>query len=149
MATLSVFAFLTVSPVGAQERSTSGGFTIEAVGGALGSAVGVGVGLLITDPGDCGGEDLQCIVGGLGITGLIAAAGAPVGTLLAGHAWDTEPSLLGAALGSIAGAAVGIGVIKLFDEAGASLEGLGAGVTFTLSHGIVTALGSRWVEALR
>lgn len=149
MATLSVAALLAVSPVGAQERSASGGFAIEALGGALGSAVGVGVGLLITDPGDCGGEDLQCILEGLGITGLVAAAGAPVGTLLAGHAWDTQPSLLGAALGSIAGIAVGLGVIKLFDEAGVSLEGLGAGVTFTLSHGVVTALGSRWVAALR
>jgi hypothetical protein len=138
-----------VSPIGAQERSASGGFAIEAVGGALGSAVGVGVGLLITDPGDCDGEDLQCILEGLGITGLIAAAGAPVGTLLAGYAWHTQPSLLGAALGSIAGIAVGLGVIKLFDEAGVSVGGLGAGVTFTLSHGIVTALGSRWLAALR
>jgi hypothetical protein len=149
VAALTVAGLLAVSPLDAQERSASGSFAIEAVGGALGSAVGVGVGLLITDPGNCDGEDIQCILEGLGITGLIAAAGAPVGTLLAGKAWDTEPSLLGAVLGSIAGVAVGLGVIKLFDEAGVPLEGFGAGVTFALSHGVVTALGSRWLAALR
>jgi len=147
--TLAVAALLLASPAGAQERTTAAEFSIEAAGGTLGSALGVGIGLLIADPGDCDGEDLQCILEGLGVTGLVAAATAPLGTVLAGRAYDTEPSMLGAVLGSVAGVAVGLGVIKLFDEAGVPLEGLGAGVAFTLSHGIVTALGSRLVAALR
>jgi hypothetical protein len=149
MAPVLVAAPLLVTPLGAQERSGGAAFGIEAAGGTLGSGVGVGLGLLISDPADCDAEDVACILEGLGVTGLVAAAAAPVGSVLLGRANDTEPSLLGAAIGSVAGIAVGLGVIKLLDEGGATLNGLGAGVVFTVSHGVVTALGSRLVAALR
>jgi hypothetical protein len=121
---------------------------IEAAGGTLGSAAGIGVGLAVARPDECDGEDIECILRGVGAVGLIAAVTAPLGTYALGNALDTGVSGWGALLGSVAGLAAGAGVIKLFDEAGENLDGAGAVVAVSLTHGVVTALGSRLAAAL-
>jgi hypothetical protein len=122
---------------------------VEATGGILGSAAGIGLGVALAQPDECDAEDLECILAGVGAVGLVAAITAPLGTELVGNAFDTEPSLLGAVLGSVAGLAAGAGVIKLFDEAGTNVEGAVAVIAVSLTHGIVTAAGSRLVASMR
>ena len=155
VATLSRVAMLgavnlTAAPVAAQVTPSVGrAFVWEATGGVLGSAAGIGLGLAIAEPDECDAEDLACILRGVGAVGVAAAIAAPVGTYLIGSALDTQPSLWGAVLGSIAGLAAGAGVIKLFDETGNDVEGAAAVVAVSLTHGVVTAVGSRLVASMR
>ena len=147
---LSVLAVWS-SPAAAQappSASFGRSFAVETTGGVLGSAAGIGIGLAVARPDECDSENIECILRGVGAVGLIAAVTAPVGTYALGNALDTGVSGWGAILGSVAGLAAGAGVIKLFDEAGENIEGAGALVAVSLTHGVVTALGSRLVAAL-
>jgi hypothetical protein len=138
------------SPVAAQTTpSPPRAFVWEATGGILGSAAGIGLGIAVADPDECDAEDLECILRGVGAVGLVAAVSAPLGTYILGDVLDTEPSPWGAALGSIAGLAASLGVIKLFDEAGNGVEGAAAVVVVSLTHGVVTAVGSRLLASMR
>ena len=131
-----------------QERSGGAAWAIEAAGGAIGSAVGFGVGLLVVD--DNCGDDLDCIFADVAAVIGTATAGSAIGTWILGNATDTDPSLGGAALGALAGAVAGLGVIKLFDEIDPGLdEGATAVIGFGIAQGAVTALGSRIGAALR
>jgi hypothetical protein len=156
MATRSVVLLGTLvalpSPAGAQPapgRTFGSAYAIEATGGVLGSAFGIGVGVAVVRPDECDAENLECILRGVGAVGLVGALTAPLGSYAAGRAFDTQPSPWGAFLGSVAGLAAGVGVIKLVDEAGGRVEGAGAVIAVSLTHGVVTALGSRLVAGLR
>lgn len=106
--------------------------------------------MLIARPDDCDGEDIECILGGLGFVGLTTAVGGPAGLMLIGNWADTSPSGWGSAVGSVAGVAAGAGVLKL-------LEGLDDDTTpvlisvvaFTGTHAILTTIGSRIGAAIR
>jgi hypothetical protein len=57
---------------------------------------------------------------------------------------DTRPSTPGAIAGSLAGIAAGIGVVHLFsEELDLTRSDAALFVTYSLTQGIVTALGSR------
>ena len=130
-------------------RTPAGAWAIEAAGGTLGSAVGFGVGALMAG-GDCEAEDLECYLDAVGRVLLTASAGSTLGTWTLGKATGTEPSLVGAALGSLAGAIAGAGAIKLLDEIDPSAdEGGGAVIAFSVAQGVVTAGASRLAAVLR
>ena len=62
----------------------------------------------------------------------------------AGRWRDTAPSGWGAAIGAVAGAAGGVGVIKLIEEIDpGGAEGVGALALYGLTHGLVTGLFTR------
>jgi hypothetical protein len=147
---LILVAVLAAAPgLAGQQRGGGEAWAIEAAGGSVGSLVGFGVGALMAR-GDCEAEDLECYLDAVGRVLLTASAGATLGTWGLGKATDTEPSLVGAALGSLAGALAGAGVIKLIDEASSNSDaGGGAVIGFSIAQGAVTALGSRIGAALR
>jgi uncharacterized membrane protein YfcA len=133
------------------QRSSGSAFAIEALGGVAGSLAGVGAGLLITRAvGGCESEDLVCNLRRAATTGAAGVVGATAGAYLAGRAGDTEPSVIGSLLGALAGAAAGVGVLHLLTEE-TSLGDNNATlvVAYSVTQGIVAAIGSRIVSAAR
>ena len=123
---------------------TAESYLTEAAGGALGSVAGFGIGIALARPDECNSEDLGCILNGVAVALVGSAAGAGVGAWSAGRWRDTEPSGWGAAIGAVAGAAGGVGVIKLIEEIDpGGAEGVGAIAIYGLTHGLVTALFTR------
>jgi predicted RNA-binding protein with PUA-like domain len=138
-----------VSVVGhAQVKSSAPAFVVEAAGGIAGSFTGFGLVYALGDR--CAGEDLACEIrtaGGAIAAGTVVSA---LGTYWAGKAFDTNPSGLGAALGSIAGAAAGIGAWHLMtEELDVVKSDAGAIITYGVVQGLMSALGSRVVRALK
>lgn len=116
----------------------------ETGGGILGSLAGLGLGLAISRPDRCDSEDIECALERASLAALTSIAGATVGAVMAGKAVDSEPSAAGAVLGAIAGTVAGVVMIKVIDEAfSGRQEGAGAVVTFSVSQGFLTAVGSR------
>jgi hypothetical protein len=147
-----VVLLLTASPTVVLSQRTApaavtgaSAFAAEAVGGAAGSALGVVVGLAIADPDDCAVEDdVVCPLKRLSVAGLMGVLGATMGTVVAGRAARTNPSLIGAFLGAVVGAAAGIGLDHLVtEEMGQSLGDVGAIALFSLTQGVLAAAGSR------
>jgi hypothetical protein len=132
----------------AGQPSAGQSFALEAAGGIAGSMLGFGVIYLSNDR--CGVEDLGCTLESVftGIViGTVASAG---GAYFAGKAGNTDPSLLGASLGAIAGVGAGIGLWALFTEQlDVGNKEIAAALTFTVTQGLVTALGSRLLRGLR
>lgn len=125
-------------------RQSGAAFPVEFLGATAGSLIGLGAGLLIASPDACDNEDIGCIIERLGMVGLFSAVGAPAGTMLAGGWADTRPSLVGAAIGSLAGVAAGAGLLKLGEEIDDDpLPVLYALVAYGGAHGLLTAVGSR------
>jgi hypothetical protein len=144
-----LFAAAGAGTASAQERTGMMGWTIEAAGGTIGSVAGFGIGMAIFDEEDCG-DDLVCIFEGVAGVLALSSAGATVGTWGLGSAANTNPSVLGAALGSIVGAAAGLGMLKVLEEIESDWdEGTAAIVGFTVTQGVFTAIGSRVGKALR
>jgi hypothetical protein len=147
-----ILPLLTASPTVALPQRTApaavtgaSAFAAEALGGAAGSAVGVVLGLSIARPDDCPVEDdVVCPLQRLSVAGLMGVAGATIGTVVAGRAANTNPSLVGAFLGAVAGAAAGIGLDHLItEEMGQSLGDVGAIALFSVTQGVLAAAGSR------
>jgi hypothetical protein len=125
-------------------------FAIEAGGGIVGSGIGVAVGIAISGVNRCPVEDdVVCIFKRLGVAAGIAAATSAAGTYSAGRMGDTRPSAPGAIIGSVAGVAAGLGVLRLIDEGTAKPGRVGSAIVFAVSHGIVTAVGSRVGATIR
>jgi hypothetical protein len=135
----------------AQGRSGAAAWGIETGGGALGSAAGFGLGIVIVAQDEDGcGDDLGCIFSDVALVLATASAGSALGAWGLGGAMDTGPSLLGAAIGSLAGAAAGLGMLKVVEEIDPMWDEGGPSVlSFTLTQGAVTALGSRIAAAVR
>jgi hypothetical protein len=158
---VTLAALLTFAPFGptralaqrAAPSAVSGAraFAVEAVGGTVGSALGIGLGLAIARPDNCpSNEDLACILRRLGTVGIVGVAGATVGTFVAGRWAASDPSIVGALLGAAVGAAAGIGLEHLVtEELNQSLGNAGAVVLFSVTQGILAAAGSRIGAALR
>lgn len=129
-------------------RTGAAAFLVEAAGGTAGSLAGFGVGYALADR--CDSEDLVCNLENAGTALLAGTVLAALGTYVAGRLGDTEPSALGAGLGAVAGAAAGIGVWHLLtEELNVVTSDAGAVASYVVTQGIVTALGSRLVRALR
>ena len=137
----------------AQREPRSGGaaFTIEAVGGVVGSLVGVGAGVFVTRAVDeCDSEDLACNLKQTATTGAVSVVGATAGAYLVGRSTNTEPSFAGSLLGAVAGAAAGVGVVHLLnEESNLANNNATLVVAYSVTQGIVAAIGSRIVAAIR
>lgn len=134
----------------AQERGFGSRLAIEAVGGTVGSAAGLGLALLAFSPDRCPTDDIECILERLGGAGLAAAAGGSLGAWQLGRMENTEPSLLGSVIGAIGGVAAGLGVIQLMENAGeGDPDPVIAFIGFSVTEGIVTGLFSRMFAAFR
>lgn len=143
-----------VAPTNAHaQRATPSGvsaFAIEAAGGTVGSIVGVTLGIAIARIDDCDSDDLACLLSGLSVGGVGGVVGATLGTVLVGRRFNTRPSTAGAIVGSLVGAAAGIGVVHLLtEEANMRLERVGSLLVFSVTQGLVTALGSRIGASIR
>jgi hypothetical protein len=132
-------AFLASNPVA--QRVGTQAFLIESAGGVSGSLLGFG--LVYLAASDCG-EDLSCTLQqafGAVALGTVASAG---GAYLAGRLAETQPSGVGALLGAVAGAAGGIGLWHLItEELNLVVSDEAAVLSYTITQGMVTALGSR------
>jgi len=134
------------------QSPVSGGraFGVEAGGGIVGSLAGVAVGLAISRPDLCGVDDLECTIKGLGAAGIGSVIGATAGTLIAGRSIGSRPSGIGAFVGSVAGAFAGVGLVHaMTEEANLKLEKPLTIAVYSLTQGIITALGSRFGASLR
>jgi hypothetical protein len=150
MVLCGALALFTVEMQAQARPSDTRAFAVEALGGAIGSAAGAVAGLIISDVDACSVEDLRCTLRGLGVAGIGSAVGATAGTFLAGRAAGSRPSLVGAVLGSAAGVVAGVAVVHgLTEEANLNLDKPMTIAAYTITHGIVTALGSRLFAALR
>ena len=155
----ALIVLLAPHPAGAQRASAavfgpnrplaSGrAYAIEAAGGIAGSMLGWA--FIYKMANDCAVEDTGCIIRSAAVGIVISGITAPAGTYFAGKAGGTNPSLLGASLGGIAGAAAGIGVWHLWTEELSIGNGTLTGIlTYSITQGLVTAAGSRLVRALR
>ncbi|MGK2962546.1 MAG: hypothetical protein ACSLFK_10425 [Gemmatimonadaceae bacterium] len=135
----------------AQSRpSDTRAFAVEAAGGIIGSAAGAVAGLVISEVDECSVEDLGCTIKGLGVAGIGSAIGATAGTYLAGRSAGSRPSLFGAVLGSAVGVVAGAAVVHgLTEEANLHLDKPMTIAAYSITHGIVAALGSRLFASLR
>jgi hypothetical protein len=130
--------------------TTGQSFLVEWGGGAVGSAIGGGIGFLIASESDCPTEELACSFEKAGIALAASAVGSGAGTWLAGRMGDTEPSGLGAAIGALLGVPAGIGVVHLLSEDTEWVRNDAAlFASYALTQGIVSAIGSRIVASLR
>jgi hypothetical protein len=133
-----------------QNPTAAVAFLIELAGGAVGSLGGFGLGVLITDPEDCSSDDLLCYLEDVGIALAISGGTAALGAVLAGRVADTHPSVPGAFVGSVVGIAAGLGVVHLIsEEFDLSRDRAALWLGYTVTQGVVTALGSRLFAALR
>lgn len=116
-------------------------FALEALGGTVGSLVGIGIVGLASN---CGVEDLRCLLLTVGAGGAMGAVGATIGTTLVARRTNSRRSIPGAALGAVVGTGVGLGIHWLLNRA--SDRNLGDKVVvpiFVLAQGVFAALGSR------
>ena len=131
-----------------QAESRAPAFVTEWAGGTLGSLAGLGLGLLIAQPSRCGGDDIECVFDTLGTVWLTSSLGSGAGVQIGGRLGDTNPSLTGALIGGVVGAVAGALVLTLMEEA-VRTDGTLAVATFSLTQGLVSALGSRVGRALK
>lgn len=123
---------------------TGESFLIEAAGGAVGSLAGLWLGVGLGGVGECGVENLECMLKGAAVALVGSAAGAGIGAWGAGRWRETEPSGWGAAVGGVAGLAAALGVVRILEESSPrGGEGVGAIVAHGVTHGLVTALFTR------
>ncbi len=116
---------------------------LEALGGTVGSLVGMGI---VAAASNCGVEDLGCLLLTVGAGGAVSAIGATVGTTLVARQTGSRRSIPGALLGSVVGTGARLGVHYLLNRE--SDRNLGDKVVvpiFALSQGIFAAWGSRLV----
>jgi hypothetical protein len=124
-------------------------FAVEALGGVVGSTVGFGI-IALARQDDCDVEDTVCLLESAGLAIALGTATSAVGTVLAGRSFETEPSVLGASIGALAGIAAGLGVSHLLtDELNVTNSDVAAVLGYTITQGVVTAIGSRIVRGLR
>ena len=141
--TLALLLGLATGPSGLLAQRS---LVVESAGGVVGSLAGFGLGWAAFGDHACG-DDLTCVLRRAGALSATSAIGAVSGAWLAGRLGATEPSVVGGALGAVVGVAAGIGLAKVFEEAG---EGRGAQmVAFSVPLGMLTGVGSRIGAALR
>jgi len=131
-----------------QTPATGGrAFLIESAGGTAGSALGFGLIYLLGR--DCDVEDLGCNLQNAFGAVAVGTAASAAGAYLAGRLGNTRPSGWGATVGSIAGAGGAIGLWHLLTEELDVVNDQGAVVvTYALTQGLMTALGSRIGRAI-
>jgi hypothetical protein len=120
--------------------NTGGSFVIEALGGSLGSLLGIGAVALTS----CVGDDLGCSIIRIGAGGVAGAVGSTLGTTLAARHTTSRRSVVGAALGAAVGTGVGLGVHYAFNRnSDRNLDNAVVVPIFVISQGTFAAIGSR------
>ncbi|MEZ4416257.1 MAG: hypothetical protein R3E10_10980 [Gemmatimonadota bacterium] len=115
-------------------------FWLETGGALIGGALGFGAVALAHDPGNC---ELECQLREAGFALSMGWVGGAAGAWLAGRAFDTRPSALGALVGSLAGVMAAVGTAHLLsEEANVSTTALVV-VPVASVHALLTAAGSR------
>lgn len=126
----------------AQSRHTGHvSFALEALGGSVGSAIGIGI-VALSDR--CGVEDLACTIQSVALAGVAGLAGAALGSTAVARAAHAPRSALGAVLGGIVGTGVALGVHAAINRG--TDRNLGDRIVaplFVLGQGIFAAWGSR------
>jgi hypothetical protein len=141
----------TAAPTAQAGASPTGfsAFGLEALGASVGSALGFGI-IYLTRKDECDVEDLSCNLESAFAAIVVGSAGAAAGDYIVGKLFDTRPSAVGAIVGAVAGAAAGVGTWHLFkEELGIVNTSEGYAATYVITQGVVTALGSRLVRALK
>ena len=133
---------LASTPVQRSERDY-GSFALQSLGGTVGSAAGLAIGLAVTN--DCDGEDdVVCGLKKASLTGAIGVIGATVGVAVVGRDASQRPSIIGSLLGGVVGSIVGIGLHHLItEEMSQQIPDVGTIALFTLSQGTFAAAGGR------
>jgi hypothetical protein len=127
---------------GLSRQTPRSSFALEALGGSVGSAAGIGAVLLLSD---CGADDLACDIISVSVAGAAGVLGATIGTALVARQTHAKHSVAGATLGAILGTAVGLGVHYLLNSN--SDRNLGDAIVvpiFAISQGFLAAIGGRW-----
>jgi hypothetical protein len=122
-------------------------FLLEALGGSVGSLVGIGI---VGLTANCGIDDLACVITSVGAGGALGVVGATIGTVLMAQYTGADRSALGALLGAVVGTGAGLGVHYLVNRA--SDRNLGDAVVipiFVLAQGTFAAIGSRVIGRSR
>jgi hypothetical protein len=130
------------TPSGLSQPARHGSLALEVLGGSLGSAIGIGAVVLISD---CGVDDLACDIISAGAAGAAGVLGATLGTAFVARQTGAKHSVAGAALGAIIGTAVGLGVHYLINSN--SDRNLGDAIVlpiFAVSQGLFAAIAGRW-----
>ena len=123
-------------------------FGLEALGASVGSALGFGI-IYLARNDECDVEDLSCNLESAFAAIVVGTAGAAAGDYIIGKLFDTRPSGVGAIVGAVAGAAAAVGTWHLFREELGLNSKAGEAATYVITQGVVTALGSRLVRALK
>jgi hypothetical protein len=125
----------------ARSQAARGSVLLEALGGSVGSAVGIGLVLL----SECGVDDLACEILTVGVAGVAGVTGATLGTALVARQTGARHSTMGAVAGAVLGTGVGLGVHYLLNRN--SDRNLGDMIVvpiFAISQGLFAAIGGRW-----
>jgi hypothetical protein len=139
----------TLTVQGSSSPTGVSAFGLEALGASVGSALGFGI-IYLARKDECDVEDLSCNLENSFAAIVVGTAGAAAGDYLVGKLFDTKPSGVGAIVGAVAGAAAGVGTWHLFkEELGIVNTSEGYAATYVITQGVVTALGSRLVRALK
>jgi hypothetical protein len=124
------------------QQSARSSVVLEALGGSVGSAAGIGLVFLVSE---CGVDDLACEIVTVGVGGVAGVVGATLGTALVARQTGARHSVAGAVAGAILGTGVGLGVHYLLNRN--SDRNLGDMVVvpiFAISQGVFAAVGGRW-----
>lgn len=133
------------------EQSDTRKLVIESAGGTLGSLAGTAIGLAAFRVDKCPtDDDVVCVLERLSLTGVTSVVGATAGVVLIGRSRETDPSMPGALIGSIAGAAAGVGLLTLTERQRTGTGGRVVGVLlYGVTQGLISAAGSRIGDRLR
>jgi hypothetical protein len=139
---------LSTTPLFAQQKQSGlTSFLIEAASASAGSYAGFSIGAAATN--ECGIDDLECDIGRVAAATGVATLGAASGAYLVGKWAGTEPSGVGAIVGAVAGAAAGFGAWHFVrEEVNVNTSNTGSRVIYSVTQGLVTALGSRLFRRL-
>ncbi len=122
--------------------SGSGSFALEALGGSVGSALGM---IIVGVSADCDVEDLACLIKTIAGAGALGVVGATAGTILVARRNGSPRSVVGAAAGAMVGTGVALGVHWLLDNnSDRNLDDAEFVIPlFAIGQGTFAALGSR------
>lgn len=140
-------AIVLTGPLGAQERAEENGgraLLIEAVGAGGASFLTSGLYLTSFEEGACG-DDHGCTFRALGGLALLSSGASVLGVHVADRVASTDPSLVGAAFGAVAGTVGGF----LMASHWADRNDLTRALSFGLTQGLGAAIGSRLGALLR
>jgi hypothetical protein len=131
-------------------RTGGKAFVIEAAGGTIGAAAGIGLGIGASLVNKCAtDDDVVCPLEKVALVGAFGATGTVLGVWIGGKKANTRPSVYGAAVGALAGAAVGLLIHKGLSDASGEPAAVATVALFSVSQGLLAAAASRIIASSR